>query len=39
VLYPTYTGKGDAIVPLGVAGLALVLFTLFAPGTRESRER
>jgi UDP-GlcNAc:undecaprenyl-phosphate GlcNAc-1-phosphate transferase len=31
VLYPTYTGKGDAIVPLGVAGLALVLFTLFAP--------
>jgi UDP-GlcNAc:undecaprenyl-phosphate GlcNAc-1-phosphate transferase len=31
VLYPTYTGKGDGIVPLGVAGLALVLFTLFAP--------
>ena len=37
VLYPTYTGKGDAIVPLGVVALALVLFTLFAPGVRRAR--
>ena len=34
VLYPTYTGRGDAVVPLGVAGLALLLFTVFHPGAR-----
>ncbi len=39
VLYPTYTGKGDAIVPIGVLALALILFTLFAPGVREAKER
>ena len=32
VLYPTYTGRGDAVVPLGIAGLALLLFTVFHPG-------
>jgi len=31
VLYPTYTGNGDAIVPIGVAALALVLFTILRP--------
>jgi len=37
VLYPAYTGEGDALVPLGVAALALVLFTLFHPGVRRAR--
>ena len=37
VLYPTYTGRGDAVVPLGVAGLALLLFTVFHPGARQAR--
>jgi UDP-GlcNAc:undecaprenyl-phosphate GlcNAc-1-phosphate transferase len=32
VLYPTYTGNGDAIVPLGVLALGLLLYTLFSPG-------
>ena len=31
VLYPTYTGRGDGIVPAGIAALALVLFTIFHP--------
>ena len=38
VLYPVYTRKGDAVVPFGVAALALVLFTWFHPGTRRARE-
>ncbi len=37
VLYPTYTGRGDAVVPLGVAGLGLILYTIFHPGVRRSR--
>jgi UDP-GlcNAc:undecaprenyl-phosphate GlcNAc-1-phosphate transferase len=37
VLYPTYTGRGDAIVPLGVAGLGLVLYTVFHPGLRRAK--
>ena len=37
VLYPTYTGSGDAIVPLVVAALALALYTLFHPGVRQTR--
>ncbi len=31
VLYPTYTGNGDAIVPIGIAALALALFTVLRP--------
>ena len=31
VLFPTYTGRGDAVVPVGIAALALVLFTIFHP--------
>ncbi|MEM9202285.1 MAG: MraY family glycosyltransferase [Actinomycetota bacterium] len=31
VLYPTYTGEGDAIVPIGILALALALFTLLHP--------
>ena len=34
VLYPAYTGKGDAIVPFAVAALGLALYTLFHPGLR-----
>jgi UDP-GlcNAc:undecaprenyl-phosphate GlcNAc-1-phosphate transferase len=34
VLYPTYTGRGDALVPIGIAGLGLALFTVFPPGAR-----
>ena len=38
VLYPVYnTGKGDAVVPLGVAALGLVLYTYFHPGVRRAR--
>lgn len=42
VLFPVYTSKGDGIVPVGVAALALVLLTFFAPNRqrvkREDRE-
>jgi UDP-GlcNAc:undecaprenyl-phosphate GlcNAc-1-phosphate transferase len=34
VLYPTYTGEGDAVVPIGVAALALGLFSVFHPRWR-----
>jgi UDP-GlcNAc:undecaprenyl-phosphate/decaprenyl-phosphate GlcNAc-1-phosphate transferase len=38
VLYPTYTRRGDLFVPIGIAALALVLYTLFAPGVRSRRD-
>ena len=31
VLYPTYSGRGDGIVPAGIAALALILYTMFHP--------
>jgi UDP-GlcNAc:undecaprenyl-phosphate GlcNAc-1-phosphate transferase len=37
VLYPAYSGRGNAVVPIGIAALALVLYTLFAPGWRARR--
>jgi UDP-GlcNAc:undecaprenyl-phosphate GlcNAc-1-phosphate transferase len=37
VLYPAYTGEGNGLVPLGIAALALVLYTLFHPGVRATR--
>jgi UDP-GlcNAc:undecaprenyl-phosphate/decaprenyl-phosphate GlcNAc-1-phosphate transferase len=37
VLFPTYTNRGDAVVPLGVIALALLLYTWFAPGIRARR--
>jgi UDP-GlcNAc:undecaprenyl-phosphate GlcNAc-1-phosphate transferase len=37
VLYPAYTGRGDAVVPIGIAALALILYTLFSPGIRAKR--
>ncbi|NCG38594.1 MAG: undecaprenyl/decaprenyl-phosphate alpha-N-acetylglucosaminyl 1-phosphate transferase [Actinobacteria bacterium] len=33
-LYPTYTGDGDALVPIGIAALLLALFTLLHPRLR-----
>ncbi|HEX2576928.1 MAG TPA: MraY family glycosyltransferase [Aquihabitans sp.] len=37
VLYPVYTGEGDAVVPVGVGALALALVTFFSPGIRRVR--
>ena len=34
VLYPTYTGEGDAIVPICILALALVLFSVLHPRVR-----
>lgn len=34
VLYPTYTGSGDAVVPVGIGALALALFTVLHPRLR-----
>ena len=31
VLWPTYSGRGDGIVPMGIAGVCLILFTLLDP--------
>jgi UDP-GlcNAc:undecaprenyl-phosphate GlcNAc-1-phosphate transferase len=36
-LIPTYTNRGNALVPLALAGLALLLFTYFHPGLRRVR--
>jgi len=38
VLFPTYTKRGNAIVPLGVAALALLLYVYFHPGVRSARD-
>ena len=37
VLMPTYTDKGNALVPVLVAALAVALYTLFHPGVRAAR--
>jgi UDP-GlcNAc:undecaprenyl-phosphate/decaprenyl-phosphate GlcNAc-1-phosphate transferase len=37
-LIPTYTNRGNALVPLALAALALLLFTYFHPGLRLRRE-
>ncbi|MBX3312875.1 MAG: undecaprenyl/decaprenyl-phosphate alpha-N-acetylglucosaminyl 1-phosphate transferase [Actinobacteria bacterium] len=37
VLYPVYTEKGDALVPIGVVALGLVLLTFFAPNRQRVR--
>jgi UDP-GlcNAc:undecaprenyl-phosphate/decaprenyl-phosphate GlcNAc-1-phosphate transferase len=38
-LIPTYTNRGNALVPLALAGLALLLFTYFHPGLRLRRSQ
>lgn len=38
VLYPTYTdGKGNALVPVGIAAMCLALYTVLHPGVRSTR--
>ena len=37
VLWPTYTGEGDAIVPTGIAAVCLLLFTVLQPRLRTAR--
>jgi UDP-GlcNAc:undecaprenyl-phosphate GlcNAc-1-phosphate transferase len=34
VLYPTFTNKGNAVIPFAVAALGVALYTLFAPSGR-----
>ena len=36
VLYPTYTGKGDALVPIGVVVLGFGLYVFFGAGFRKA---
>lgn len=36
-LIPTYSNRGNALVPLALGGLALLLFTYFHPGVRTRR--
>jgi UDP-GlcNAc:undecaprenyl-phosphate/decaprenyl-phosphate GlcNAc-1-phosphate transferase len=38
VLYPTYTGRGNALVPLAVAAMALMLYTVLHPQVRRNRQ-
>src|SRR5262245_47505066 len=38
VLYPTYTGEGDAFVPIGIAALGLILYTVLHPDVRGRAE-
>ena len=37
VLYPTFSRRGDALVPFGIAALALLLYTVLHPSAREAR--
>ena len=36
VLVPTFTNQGNAVVPFAVAGLAVLLYTLFHPGVLQT---
>lgn len=38
VLFPTYTNRGNAVVPLGIAALGLLLYVYFHPGVRSAGE-
>jgi UDP-GlcNAc:undecaprenyl-phosphate GlcNAc-1-phosphate transferase len=38
VLYPTITGRGNGIVPIGILALGLLLFTVLHPGLRRRPE-
>ena len=37
VLFPTYTGRGNAAVPFAIGALALVLYTVLHPSVRSGR--
>jgi UDP-GlcNAc:undecaprenyl-phosphate GlcNAc-1-phosphate transferase len=39
VLLPTFTNRGNSLVPLAVVGLGLMLFIYFHPGVRGARDR
>jgi UDP-GlcNAc:undecaprenyl-phosphate GlcNAc-1-phosphate transferase len=38
VLVPTFTNRGNSLVPLAVAALALLLYIYFHPGVRSARQ-
>ncbi|MGH9244264.1 MAG: glycosyltransferase family 4 protein [Acidimicrobiales bacterium] len=38
VLIPTYTGRGVGLILISVAGLALMLYTIFHPGARRVKD-
>jgi len=38
VLIPTFTNRGNSLMPLAVAALALLLYIYFHPGVRSARE-
>jgi UDP-GlcNAc:undecaprenyl-phosphate GlcNAc-1-phosphate transferase len=38
VLLPTFTNRGNSLVPLGVVGMGLLLYVYFHPGVRSVRE-
>jgi UDP-GlcNAc:undecaprenyl-phosphate GlcNAc-1-phosphate transferase len=37
VLYPTYTSRGNAVVPTAVAVMGVALYTVLRPGARRAR--
>ena len=39
VLWPTYSGRGDGIVPMGIAGVVLILFTLLHPRLQTNKSK
>ncbi len=39
VLYPTYTGEGQLLALIAIAGLVLLLYTMFHPVARRMRSR
>lgn len=38
VLFPTFTGRGNAVVPFVIGALALLLYTVLHPSARSSRK-
>ncbi|HET9442514.1 MAG TPA: hypothetical protein VFO65_04275, partial [Acidimicrobiales bacterium] len=36
VLFPTFTNRGNAVIPFGVLALGVLLYTFFSPGVRRS---
>jgi UDP-GlcNAc:undecaprenyl-phosphate GlcNAc-1-phosphate transferase len=38
VLIPTYTGRGNAVLPFVLPALGVSLYTLFHPGVRAARQ-
>ena len=38
MLIPTFTNRGNSLVPLAVAALGLLLYIYFHPGVRSARQ-